>query len=150
MYLVLLAQLHQRDAADRDAKISRFSLLEDGHVVALTLLAAAKASVEHHVACLKCDSRHSQGEAHMVSWCHSEKRSSQNKQGMPAGQSVSPGWQLMHQAGTACGGWQCSKVRLTWMRQDVCVSKPCVAMGERPVPGSAACKQGSEHGAIRH
>ena len=89
VYLVLLAQLHQRDAAGRDAEVNCPSMPEDGRVVALTLVAAAKAPVAHHLAWLKGDSRHSQVvEAHMVSWCHSEKRSSQNKQGMPAGQPV--------------------------------------------------------------
>ena len=64
----------------------------------------------------------------MVSWCHSEKRSSQNRQGMPAGQPVTQGWQVCTRVPAQCGGWQCSKAWVTWMRQDVCVSKPCEIM----------------------
>ena len=93
MYLVLLAQLYQRDAA-------------------------GIASDETRPAHVKCDSRHSQMEAHMVSWCHSEKRSSQNKQGMPAGQPVTWGWQLMHQAASSMRWLAVQQGLVHWMRQD--------------------------------
>ena len=118
MYLVLLAQLYQRDAAGMVAEVSCPSMPEDGHVLAFTMLAAAIASDETRPAHVKCDSRHSQMEAHMVSWCHSEKRSSQNKQGMPAGQPVTWGWQLMHQAASSMRWLAVQQGLVHWMRQD--------------------------------